>query len=124
VACQLSAFRPRGVPGPTSKFFATRPSPDGLARDGTQGGKRGSCYPAPGGVLIVGVTSVRERERVSLFVSSFSRATLSHEGPGPPFYRCKERVQVYNGGRSYALTCLAERCLSPVYMPTWLLERC
>jgi hypothetical protein len=42
----------------------------------------------------------RERERVSLFVSSFSRATLSHEGPGPPFYRCKERVQVYNGGRS------------------------
>jgi sirohydrochlorin ferrochelatase len=30
-----------------------------------------------------------------------------HEGPGPPFYRCKERVQVYNGGCSYALTCLA-----------------
>jgi hypothetical protein len=50
------------------------------------------------GVLVVGVTSVRARERVSLFVSSFSRATLSHEGPGPPFYRCKERVQVYNGG--------------------------
>jgi hypothetical protein len=66
----------------------------------------------------------RERERVSLFVSSFSRATLSHEGPGPPFYSCKERVQVYNGGCSYALTCLAERCLSPVYMPTWLSERC
>jgi hypothetical protein len=31
---------------------------------------------------------------------------------------------VYNEGCSYALTCLAERCLSPVYMPTWLLERC
>jgi sirohydrochlorin ferrochelatase len=42
----------------------------------------------------------RARERVSLFVSSFSRATLPHEGPGPPFYRCKERVQVYNGGCS------------------------
>ena len=40
----------------------------------------------------------RERERVSLFVSSFSRATLLHEGLGPSFYRCKERVQVYNGG--------------------------
>jgi hypothetical protein len=52
--------------------------------------------PRQGGVLVVGVTSVRERE--SLFVSSFSRVTLSHEGPGPPFYRCKERVQVYNGG--------------------------
>jgi hypothetical protein len=50
------------------------------------------------GVLVVGVTSVRERE--SLFVSSFPRVTLSHEGPGPPFYRCKERVQVYNGGCS------------------------
>jgi hypothetical protein len=40
-----------------------------------------------------------ERERASLFVSSSSRATtLSYEGPGPSFYRCKERVQVYNGG--------------------------
>jgi hypothetical protein len=71
-----------------------------------------------GDALVVGVTSVREVERVSLFVSPFSRATLSHEGPGPSFYRCKEGVQVYNGGCSYALTCPAERCLGPVYMPT------
>jgi hypothetical protein len=36
---------------------------------------------------------------VSRFVSPSSRATtLLHEGPGPSFYRCKERVQVYNGG--------------------------
>jgi hypothetical protein len=42
----------------------------------------------------------RARERVSLFVSSFPCATFPHEGPGPPFYRCKERVQVYNGGCS------------------------
>jgi hypothetical protein len=61
----MSAFRPWWVPRPTSKFVAACPSPDGLARDGTQGGKRGSCYPAPGGVLVVGVTSVRERERES-----------------------------------------------------------
>jgi hypothetical protein len=54
--------------------------------------------PRQGGVLAVGVTSVRERERVSLFVSPFSRVTLSHEGPEPSFYRCEERVQVYNGG--------------------------
>jgi hypothetical protein len=39
----------------------------------------------------------RERERVSLFVSSFPRATFPHEGPGPPFYKCKERIQMYNG---------------------------
>jgi hypothetical protein len=24
---------------------------------------------------------------------------------------------------SYVLTCLAEKCLSPVYMPTWLSEK-
>jgi hypothetical protein len=27
-------------------------------------------------------------------------------------------------GCSYALTCLAEECLSPVYMPTWLSDKC
>jgi hypothetical protein len=31
---------------------------------------------------------------------------------------------MYNGGCSYALTCLAEKCLSLVYMPTWLSEKC
>jgi hypothetical protein len=31
---------------------------------------------------------------------------------------------VYNGGCSYALMCLVEMCLSPVYMLTWLSERC
>jgi hypothetical protein len=36
LARQLSAFRPRGVLGPTSKIVAVCPSPDGLARDGTQ----------------------------------------------------------------------------------------
>jgi hypothetical protein len=61
----------------------------------------------------------RERERESLSVSSFSRAaTLSYEGLGPSFYRCKERSQVYNGGCSNMLTCLAERSQSPMYMPT------
>jgi hypothetical protein len=52
------------------------------------------------GVLVVGVTSVRERERMSMFVCSSLCATLPQEGPTPPFYRCKERVQVYNGGCS------------------------
>jgi hypothetical protein len=31
---------------------------------------------------------------------------------------------MYNGGCSYALTCLAEECQSPVYMPMWLSEKC
>jgi hypothetical protein len=49
---------------------------------------------------------------------SLARTPLQ-DGPGSPFYRRKERVQTYNGGRSYALTCPAEECLSLVYMPTW-----
>jgi hypothetical protein len=66
---------------------------------------------------------VGERERLS--ASPFSRATtFSYESPGPSFYRRKERAQVYNGGCSNVLTCLAERSQSPEYMPTWQLERC
>jgi hypothetical protein len=65
LATLLSAFRPRGVPGPTSKIVAACPSPDGLARDGTQkGGKPWlvlSC--ARVGALAVGVTSVCKGER-------------------------------------------------------------
>jgi hypothetical protein len=57
-------------------------------------------------------------------VSPSSRAaTSSYEGPGPSFYRCKEKVQVYNRERSNVLTCLAEGSQSPMYMPTWLSER-
>jgi hypothetical protein len=86
---------------------------------------KGECglYYLALGVLVVGVTSVaRERERVSH--RSRHLPTRGQEGPGPPFYRCKERVQMYNGGCSYALMCLAEKCLSPMYMPTWLSEKC
>jgi hypothetical protein len=65
------------------------------------------------------------RERESQSVSPSSRAaTISYEGPGPSFYRCKERVQVYNGECSNVLTCLAERSQSPMYMPSWQSERC
>jgi hypothetical protein len=39
------------------------------------------------------------REGESLFVSLSSRvATFSYEGPGPSFYRCKEKAQMYNRG--------------------------
>jgi hypothetical protein len=51
-----------GVPGPTSKFVAKCPCPDGLARDGTQGESAARIISYQG-VLVVGVTSVRERER-------------------------------------------------------------
>jgi hypothetical protein len=58
-----------------------------------------------------GVTSIREgeRERDRLPARSPARPTFLYESPGPSFYRCKERAQVYNGGCSSVLTCLAER---------------
>jgi hypothetical protein len=73
----------------------------GCARDGTQGGggNVARVILRQGDALAVGVTSFREGDRASRFVSPSSHATtLPHEGLGPSFYRCKERVQVYNGG--------------------------
>jgi hypothetical protein len=101
------------------------------ARRNTRGnnkGNRDSCFPAPrADALAVGGykrSRGRERER-ALFVNPSSRAaTFSYEGPGPSFYRCKERARVYNGGCSDVLSCLAERSQSPMYMPMWLSERC
>jgi hypothetical protein len=69
----VSAFRPQGFPGPTSKIVAACPSPDGLARDGTKGGKtvarvilrQRGCACSRGYKRSRG----RERERASLFVS-------------------------------------------------------
>jgi hypothetical protein len=66
-----------------------------------KGGNVARVILCQGDALAVGVTSAREgeRERGSQFVSPSSHATtLSHEGPGPSFYICKEKVQVYNGG--------------------------
>jgi hypothetical protein len=64
-------------------------------------GECGLYYLAPG-VLVVGVTSVareRERERVSRQSSSPpSLSSSSWKALDLPFYRCKESVQMYNGG--------------------------
>jgi hypothetical protein len=78
-------------------FIAACPCPDGLAQDGTQEGNAARVI-SHQGVLVVGVTSVRERERVSLFICSSPPRDPPQEGPEPPFYRCKERVQMYSGG--------------------------
>jgi hypothetical protein len=52
-----------------------------------------------GDVLVVGVTSVREREGVSLFVSSsFPRATPPQEGPGPSFIDARRGSRCTMGG--------------------------
>jgi hypothetical protein len=94
-------FGPRGVPGPTSEIVAACPCPDGLARDGTQEVGQALYYPAPGVQLVVGVTSTsregeREREPVRPLLPPHELPL--QDGPGPPFFRRKERVQTYNGG--------------------------
>jgi hypothetical protein len=126
-------FDPGGVPAPASKLSLRVPAQMGRRETEHKGETvRGnhdlvlSC--AQGGCACSrGLQAfARERERArALCVGPFSRAaTFSYESPGPSFYRCKERAQVYNGGCSNVLTCLAGRSQSPVYMPTWLLERC
>jgi hypothetical protein len=52
--------------------------------------------------------SEREREPYAP-ARSPAWPTSPYESPGPSFYRHKERAQVYNGGCSNVLTCLAER---------------
>jgi hypothetical protein len=97
-------FDPGGSLDRRVKLSLRAPAQMGWREMEHKGENRGSCYPTPEeDALAVGVTSVREggreRECVSRFVSTSSRATtLPYEDPGPSFYRCKERVQVYNGG--------------------------
>jgi hypothetical protein len=92
----------------------------------TTKGNRGSCCPAPrADALAVGgyKRSWREREREPARQPVLPRGHPPYEGPGPSFYRCKEKAHVYNGGCSNVLTCLAEGSQSPMYMPMWLSER-
>jgi hypothetical protein len=96
-------FDPGGVPGPTSKLSLRVPAQMGRRETETQGGKtvRGThglvlSYAQGGCACSRGLQAFareREREGMRLRVSPFSRAaTLSYEGPGPSFYRRKERV--------------------------------
>jgi hypothetical protein len=126
----LSAFRPRGVPGPTSKLSLRVPAQMGQRETEHKGEKQqgetaASCCPAPraDALTVGGYKRSRGRER-ALCVGPFSHAaTFSCESPGPSFYRRKERAQVYNGWCSNVLTCLAKGSQSPMYMPSWLSER-
>jgi hypothetical protein len=120
----VSAFRPRGVPGPTSKLSPRAPAQMGRRETEREGGKpegdrrKGETHdlracPAPrSGALAVGGykrSRGREREACTRRPVLSTRPTFSYECPGPSFYRRKERAQVYNGRCSSVLTCLAER---------------
>jgi hypothetical protein len=58
-------FDPGGSLDRRVKLSLRVPAQMGWARWNTRVAKRGSCYPAPGDALAVGVTSVREGERES-----------------------------------------------------------
>jgi hypothetical protein len=71
---------------------------------GVGGGTRGlrvSPAPKSGALAVGGYKRPRGRERAALRerrpVLPRAANTLQ-EGPGPPFYRRKERIKVYNGG--------------------------
>jgi hypothetical protein len=100
----------RRVPQP--RWVGARRSTKGGRDSQKRGNPRPSCCPAPSsGALAVGrlQASARERERDRPLARSPAWPTFSYESPGPSFYRRKERAQVYNGGCSSVLTCLAER---------------
>jgi hypothetical protein len=115
----LSAFRPRGsLDRRVNCRRVSQPRWVG-ARRSTKGGREQAKGKLAAFVLPcaqVGCACSRglqasawERAR-DLRVGPFSRAAnLLVQSPEPSFYRRKERVQVYNGGCSSVLTCLAER---------------
>jgi hypothetical protein len=131
---KLSVFRPRGVPGPTSKLSPRAPAQMGRRETKHEGGGREQAKGKSAAFVLpcaqVGCACSRglqasawERARDLRAGPSSRVANLLVESPGPSFYRRKERVQVYNGGCSSVLTCLAERSESPKYMPSWQPER-
>jgi hypothetical protein len=95
------------------RWVGTRRSTKGGKETGTKGGNsRPSYCPAPrsGALAVGGYKRPRGRERgTCASARSPARPTSLYESPGPSFYRHKERAQVYNGGCSSVLTCLAER---------------
>jgi hypothetical protein len=93
-------FDPGGSLDRRVKLSLRVPAQMGWCEMEHKGGNRGSCYPAPGGCACSrGYKRSRGRERVCEPVRQpVLPRDLSHGGPRPSFYRCKERIQVYNGG--------------------------
>jgi hypothetical protein len=112
-----------GVPGPTSKLSPRVPAQMGRRETEHEGGRKGDRRKGKPAAFVLSCAQVgcacsrgykrpRGRERArGLYAPARSpaRPNFSYGSPGPSFYRRKERAQVYNGGCSSVLTCLAER---------------
>jgi hypothetical protein len=122
----LSAFRPRGVPGPTSKLSPRAPAQMGRRETEREGGEsrretgiKGETHglrvcPAPrSGALAVGGYKRprgREREAYASAVPSFpARPTLCKSALDLPFIGVRRGSRCTIGRCSSVLTCLAER---------------
>jgi hypothetical protein len=120
--CYLSAFRPRGVPEPTSKLSPRVPAQMGRREMEHEGGKKETGVkgkPAAFGLSCAQVGCACSR---GLQASAWEGARGLHalsrplraanplvRVPWAFFYRRKERAQVYNRRCSSVLTSLAER---------------
>jgi hypothetical protein len=128
----LSAFRPRVVPGPTSKLSLRVPAQMGRREmehkrgENSKGKLRPSCCPAPraDALAVGGHKRSRGRERDCPPARSPARPPSRTRAMDLPFIDVRRGPRCTMGGCSNVLTCLAERSQSPKYMPTWLLERC
>ena len=121
----LSAFRPRGVPGPTSKLSSRAPAQMGRRETERKGGKpegdrrkRGNrglrVCPAPrSGALAVGGYKRphgREREAYASAVPSFpARPTFYKRALDLPFIGVRRGSRCTIGRCSSVLTCLVEK---------------
>jgi hypothetical protein len=127
----MSAFRPRGVPGPTSKLSLRVPAQMGRREMEHKGEQKReprlvlSC--AQGGCACSrGLQAfARERERETVRQPVLPRGHLLRtRALDLPFIDVRRGLRCTMGGCSNVLSCLAERSQSPMYMPTWLSERC
>jgi hypothetical protein len=125
----MSAFRSRGVPGPTSKLSLRVPAQmcrRETEHKGSKKGNRGSCCPAPraDALAVGGYKRSRGRERACPSARSRARPPSRTRALDLPFIVVRRRPRCIIGGCSNVLTCLAERSQSPMYMPSWQSERC
>jgi hypothetical protein len=130
----VSAFRPRGVPGPTNKLSLRVPAQMSRRETGHKGGRtvRGNHglhvvlrLGRMDALALGGYKRSRGREREPYASArSPARPIFCTRALDLPFIDVRRGPRCTMGGCSNVLTCLGERSWCPMYMPSWLSERC